>query len=213
MVIRTGDNSPGGVVKTAVRYRLTTPATWRSVDVGRLVGGDDASLDGAMGAVGLARFPGGQPDDVHRLTRDTLRAAGSAGALELYVFQQTVDDRSVSSSLLTSVREAISEQDHDDLDLLAMRVRVAAAGQQETMDDLSVTALPHAGDALRIERRRWVPLGEGARSVETHELQYLVPVPGVKAVLVLTFSTPNPTVAPAFRRLWDAVAATITFDA
>ncbi len=40
-------------------------------------------------------------------------------------------------------------------------------------------------------------------------LQYFIPVPGTARLLVLSFSTPNLSLAPAFLELFDAMAESL----
>jgi hypothetical protein len=196
-----------------VAYRLRTPVAWRSTALDGLERGGQAGVDQAIEAVGLTRRFAGEVDDAHRLVRDALVAARANGGIELYAFQAVRGERAIACTLLIFARDLDTDMDHADADFLALRMQLEPSPPGQAAPDVSVVRLPRAGDAVRVERRRRLELVDGGdeAAVPTFELQYLVPVPGLRAVLGLSFSTPNTTMAAAFAKLWDAVAGTLQF--
>jgi hypothetical protein len=141
--------------------------------------------------------------ELARMFQEVARAASRNGVLEAYLYSRAVGDRMAVASLTIAAATPEHPREHDDLGLLALRLR-SEVDPEQPRPDISV-AETLAGEALRSERRRVITT-ENGDSLESHEVQYFAPIPGDKRVLVLTFTTPNVGAARPFTNLFDAIA-------
>ena len=201
--------SSGSITKPGGPYdfRLALPATWIRLDLN----------------------PRSRKDNIDKLVRERLAAEPNAkkywravaslldqvavqavdsGAVRAWLYTDRIGDKPLSATLLVSIAPFNSHREGmAPVDLISERLsRHGAAGGRSS--STSIVDLP-TGLGVRFRRRLPVDIPGAGKSVEAETVQYWVPVPGVDAVLVLSFSSPILPLAESFVELFDAIAGTL----
>jgi len=190
-----------------VEVRLSVPGDWWLLDldhrtrhrsIAALV---DARLSGTAGDrsddPGVRRLRG----DLVALLRRTARDAEQAGAVLCASLSHAEGDEGLGANLLVVVRSLVAEPDGL---LAAARARPAGRGA-----DVRPVGLPAAGPAVRLRGIRRERLPGAGRDVEVLSVQYVVPVPGSDATVVLTMTSPSLAYVEPLEELFDALAGTL----
>jgi len=203
------DTAPSSGATTEVQdFRLAVPANWLTVD-----------LDARTSRRSIARLveerAGSHPETAEsrrQLTQMLQTAAEDAieqGAVYAAILSTVIAERPVSASLICTVT---TSPEPVEVDQVASELRRPHTSPSVPLE-VEVVDLP-VGRAVRTRGRR---IGEMPapvlRRVEVESLQYFVPVPGAKRLLLLSFSTPNLPIADALVELFDAIAATLRWEA
>jgi hypothetical protein len=85
------------------------------------------------------------------------------------------------------------------------------AGLAELGGEVSPVDLP-AGAGVRAAGETQISDPSWETDVPARSLRYAVPVPGTPAVAILSFLTPNLDLTEEFDEVFDAIAATLTFE-
>lgn len=196
-------DAPAGV---PARYELMLPPGWTRLP---LRAGTDraisAVLDEQFAGLGRDRaFPlrRALAEDLHDLVADARRVGG----LDLYLMTSAPGGQPVDASLLVClVSGRAGGEPASAEDLLAV---LGSPGDGDT----SVRALPLAGPSVRrVSTRHPHPSDDLPVPTPVTRVQYLVPVPGSTAQLLLTFATTTQPVVGQLTILFDAMAESLGF--
>jgi hypothetical protein len=192
--MRMTDDEPADAVPTD--FRVVLPPGWVRIPV------TDRSTE-AVVALATARArvaPPEQRESVRSglvtLLGRAVTAARDAGGVDVLLSVDAVEGMPVPASCLVSY---VEPQGDDDLPRIAEQL--GGPGSDVSVVDLD------SGRAVRRQSTRWAE--DRGVSVVVTELSFWTPVPGRGGLLVLTFSTPSPELAPALLPLFDAIAATL----
>jgi hypothetical protein len=142
------------------------------------------------------------------------RKAYKNGGVELYLSLQKAGRLTVPASLLITL---VPPQTAQGLPLDALAKHLAANGPLE--QEISLEELP-AGNSCRVRVRRALEEPEGEpqlgepgelSSAPTTSVDHYIEIPGSRALLLLSFSTPLDPIADAMAELFDAVAHSLTW--
>jgi hypothetical protein len=144
------------------------------------------------------------------LLEGVARAARAAGGVYAAFYSDVLGGRQVAASLVISVVEATGAPPPPEADTatLAASLRNLLAGEGEA----EVRELP-VGPAVRLRRQSNAPVpGGGASTAPVMNVRYVVPLPGLRRLAVLEFSTPNLALGDAFADLFDTIAASFSWN-
>lgn len=190
----------------AVDLRVGVPATWLEIDLDP--GTRAASFERLVAARGQAAMAAGMSRAQLVGTLETIASrAEAAGATYAALYSDVIQGVAVSASLVASVVDGNGPPPPPGADATT----VAQALQQLLSEQgpAELHALP-AGPAVRVTRRLDAPTpGGGTTPVEN--IRYFVPLPGLERLVLLEFSTPTLDLAETFGKLFDAIAATLSW--
>jgi len=144
---------------------------------------------------------------------DLTADAAAGGALEMYLSLIAEGPVLLAGSLLVTYAPATRSRDQEILAPSAADLTELAAVLDEAgsaADPFTVVELP-SGPALRRQTGVTDVEYQGEAAPEAFEVEYMVPVPGTGAFLVLTFSTPLLAIQDAIAGLFDVVAQSLRF--
>jgi hypothetical protein len=197
----TTPSSPGAQ-RPARSYALILPSDWVALDLAQIARSPAAVADLQSRLTHSHPRASPVPAQLTDQFQTLANAARRSGVIEAYLYSRAIGDRMAVASLTIAAALPEHPGEHTDLDLLALRLRTEVDAEQPPTD-ISIAATL-AGETVRIERRRVVDDATGP--LETHEVQYLAPIPAGERLLILTFTTPNVGAARPFTELFDAIA-------
>ena len=204
--------------RVAASVRLRTPASWVDLDL------DPVTRAASIAAVVEEKAVG---ERVRAMLEAAAGDAATRGAVFASLFSDTVGGKAMSASLVVSVVDAEpddvgggagspggggQDSSYDAAALQEIRLGIAedlAADFAEGGGESEIRALD-AGPAARVRSRIAVEDGQPATTVDL--VQYFVPFPGGDRLAVLSFSTPNVSLADAFAEVFDAIASTLQWS-
>lgn len=191
------------------QFTVTVPANWFALDLDPRTRTDSIARL-VESRIGPATDPAGRQlrRELTSLLRQHARQAASHRAAYAALMYQVLDGVPLSASLLIAVGTApLDPTGAAVLDPAALGAVLAQGSdaQPEPFETL-------AGPAVRIRLDTAVPVRPD-EPVPTAEFQYAIAVPGSELVLVLTFSTPNVTLAEPLAELFDAIARSLDWAA
>lgn len=191
--------------------RLRTPAAWVDLDL-------DPTTRAASIAAMVEEKAAGDRERIRAMLDSAAGDAAGEGAVFASLFSDTVAGKAVSASLVVSVVDADSDEaaggvgpglSADTAELQEIRLAIAedlAADFHEGGAESELRAL-EAGPAARVRSRIAVEDDQEPTTVDL--VQYFVPFPNGDRLAVLSFSTPNVSLADAFGEVFDAIASTL----
>lgn len=144
-------------------------------------------------------------DLMERFTSDAIEN----GAVQAFLLSGAIGGRPVAASLMCTLAPTPEAPVLHDV---AAGLRRAAGGQAKH-HDIAEVELP-AGPAVRTRSRQTadLPIAPGGSPIDVETLQYVVTVPGRDALLLLNFSTPDIKLSDTYVELFDAMAATLSWE-
>jgi hypothetical protein len=182
---------------------VATPASWFELD-----------LDPASRRESIARMVEATADRLDTAGRHKLATmleglaadAQAQGAVFAALYSDVLEERTVSASLVVSVRQGKGGPPPAGMTRAAM-----AQGLSQVLSrsgTVEVRDLP-AGPAVRVRARGRGPIPGQEHEVEVENVQWFVPFPDGSDLAMLAFSTPTLGLAEPFGELFDAIAGTL----
>ncbi|HWC14900.1 MAG TPA: hypothetical protein VG929_09930 [Actinomycetota bacterium] len=193
----------------ARHFRLAAPDNWFTLDL------DPATYRSNIRAMIDERIREGPEhaeareelfDLMERFTSDAIEN----GAIQAFLLSGVIGERPVAASLMCTLAPTPEPPVLHDV---ASGLRRAAGRGTQNHHDIVQVELP-AGPAVRTRGRRTgeVPVGSAGSPIEVESLQYVLAVPGRDALLLLNFSTPDIMLSDTYVELFDAMAATLSWE-
>ncbi|MEN3585914.1 hypothetical protein AAH978_17385 [Streptomyces sp. ZYX-F-203] len=199
-------------------YQVILPEGWFRILL------DPKDRDACIDALIERQFQGvdNAPHLKGEVRRDMRRRAAKAyriGGIALYLSLQSIGPLTIPASMLVSLTP-IPQPGALPLQALADSLVVSCGRPEEgeRSDDggadrkICIRHLP-AGGAVRVQR--WTSLPESVagadQGLRSLIVEYHIPVPRARAILLLTFSTPLDFLAEAMSELFDAIAASLNW--
>lgn len=188
-------------------FRMVLPKDWHGIP-----------LDGVADRSKLDRFvrqmAGSAPEAAHLreqvalLLQHVVARARSEGALHIAVYYQVLGNSVVGASLVVNASVVPTQfRTEPGVDLDAMAAELAGSSGEDV--DAGVVTV-NGGPAIRLRRRVKATIEDVSATAES--LQYFVPSPEGRQMIVLNFSTPSVPVADALVDLFDAMATTFDWE-
>ena len=191
-------------------FKLAVPADWTRLDVAEIRKKGHAGLPRKF-AGSAAHWTDPVMDQFRSKLTEVVSTSVKFGAIEVYLYSRAIESKVMAASLIVTIAPAETRILCEDLELLAFQIRATASiGPDHPMPNCSIVELG-AGQALMVESRRTVR--NDGTDLPTLEVQYHVPIPHVQGFLLLSFSTPNVSLAVPMGELFDAVARTLRWVA
>ncbi|MEW6477212.1 MAG: hypothetical protein AB1679_33585 [Actinomycetota bacterium] len=193
----------------AVQLSVVTPATWITLDL------DPATRNDSIARVVQQRIGSGPNEESRRIElraafERVMAEAEGQDAVHAALLSDVIEGVPVAASLIVSLREGQSASAS-----AGLNPAVVAQGLRQALDGkgaAEVRELP-LGPAVQVRQRvlAQVPVGEGP-TAEVETVQWFVPLPDGRHLALLSFSTPNVGLAEPFGKLFDAIAATLSWS-
>lgn len=191
--------------------RLIVPPAWFDLDLDPAT--RRASIDRMLAerAAGAAEMP--FVADLAVLLERQAAEAHERGAVRAAMFSEELGGERVSAALVVVVVEGRGDTCATAGSDAGGRVALAW-GLAEVLGGEGTTELCSlgAGPAVRVRRRATNELPGGGQ-VPVESVQYFVPFPDGRDLVLLSFSTPSLGLADAFAEVFDAMAGTLSWNA
>ena len=192
--------------EVAQRFRIAAPANWFTLDLNPTTYRENITslIEQRLGSG--PEHEQARRDLFELLDRFTSDAIDQ-GAIQAFLLSDKIGDRPLAASLVCTVAATPETPVLDDI---AAGMRSAA--KRGSHSEVKIVELP-SGLAVRTRGRRkaHVPI-DSTPAIEVEMVQYFLAVPGRDALLLLSFSTPDLVIVGAIVELFDAMAASLSWE-